>query len=43
MSQKPKKFSKQQQELINKKLAPVYTNVGALTFGVGLVAILAGL
>jgi len=29
--------------LINKKLAPVYTNVGALTFGVGLAAILAGL
>ncbi len=43
MSKTPKKFTKQQQETINRQLAPVYSRVGALTFFVGLVALLIGL
>jgi len=43
MSAKPKKITQKQQEQINKKLAPVYRNVGGLTFAVGLFALLAGL
>jgi hypothetical protein len=43
MSVKPKKITQKQQEQLNKKLAPVYRNIGGLTFAVGLVALLAGL
>lgn len=43
MGKKPLKLNKKQQESLKKKLAPVYRNIGALTFGVGLVAILIGL
>ncbi len=43
MSKTPKKFTKQQQETINRQLAPVYSRVGALTFFVGLLALLIGL
>ncbi len=43
MSKKPKKLTKQQQETLNRQLAPVYSKVGALTFFVGLVALLIGL
>ncbi len=43
MSVKSKKITQKQQELINKKLAPIYRNIGGLTFAVGLVALLAGL
>jgi len=43
MSKKPKKLTKQQQETLNRQLAPIYSKVGALTFFVGLVALLIGL
>lgn len=43
MSKKPKNLTKQQQETLNRQLAPVYSKVGALTFFVGLVALLIGL
>jgi len=43
MSKTSRKFTKQQQETINRQLAPVYSRVGALTFFVGLVALLIGL
>ena len=43
MSQTPRKFTKKEQEQLNKRLAPVYRNIGGLTFSVGLIAILAGL
>jgi uncharacterized membrane protein len=43
MSAKPKKITQKQQEQINKKLAPVYRNIGGLTFAAGLIALLAGL
>jgi len=43
MNVKPKKITLRQQEQLNKKLVPIYRNVGGLTFAVGLVALLAGL
>ena len=43
MSLKPKKFTQKQQEQLNQKLAPVYRNIGGLTFAVGLVALIVGL
>jgi hypothetical protein len=43
MKVKPKKITPKQQEQLNKKLAPVYRNIGGLTFAVGLIALLAGL
>jgi hypothetical protein len=42
MSTKPKKITQKQQEELNQKLAPVYRNVGGLTFAVGLIALIAG-
>jgi uncharacterized membrane protein len=38
-----KKLNKNQQDELNQKMAPVYRRIGALTFFVGLVALLAGL
>jgi len=38
-----KKLSKHQQEEINRKMAPVYRRIGAMTFFIGLMALLAGL
>jgi len=43
MNAKPKKITPKQQDQLNKKLAPVYRNIGGLTFAVGLIALLAGL
>ena len=43
MNSKPKKITPKQQEQLNKKLTPVYRNIGGLTFAVGLIALLAGL
>jgi F0F1-type ATP synthase assembly protein I len=43
MSKKPVKLTKKEQEFVNKKLGPVYRNIGMMTFAVGLVAILIGL
>ena len=43
MNTKPKNITQKQQEQINRKLAPVYRNIGGLTFAVGLIALLAGL
>jgi hypothetical protein len=43
MNAKPKKITQKQQEQLNAKLAPVYRNIGGLTFAVGLIALLAGL
>ena len=37
------KLTKKEQDLVNKKLGPVYRNIGGMTFAVGLVAILIGL
>ena len=38
-----KKLDKNQQEEINRKMAPVYRRIGAMTFFIGLIALLAGL
>ncbi len=43
MNPKPEKLTKKQQEALNQKLAPVYRNIGGLTFAVGLIALVAGL
>jgi len=43
MNIKSKKITQKQQETLNRKLAPVYRNLGGLTFAVGLIALLAGL
>ena len=43
MSAKPRKITPKQQEQLNKKLAPIYRNIGGLTFAIGLFALLAGL
>jgi uncharacterized membrane protein YiaA len=43
MSKEPKKLTKQQQETVNKQLAPIYSRIGFLTFIVGLAALLIGL
>ncbi len=43
MKNKQKKLSPKQQELLSKKMAPVYRNIGGITFAVGLIALLAGL
>lgn len=38
-----KKFSKTEQDLLAKKLAPIYRKIGALTFSIGLITLLIGL
>ncbi len=43
MNTKPKNITQKQQDQLNKKLAPVYRNIGGLTFAIGLIALLAGL
>lgn len=43
MTEKQAKITKKQQELLNRKLAPIYRNIGGLTFAIGLVALVAGL
>lgn len=43
MSQKPKKLSKEQQEIVKQKLTPIYRKIGFLTFVIGLAAIVIGL
>lgn len=43
MSHNPKRISKKEQEQLNRKLAPVYRKIGALTFSVGLISLLTGL
>ena len=43
MSAKLRKITPKQQEQLNKKLAPIYRNIGGLTFAIGLFALLAGL
>jgi hypothetical protein len=43
MTRKPKKITNKQQEQLNQKLAPVYRNIGGVTFAVGLAALIAGL
>lgn len=43
MNAKTRKITPKQQEQLNKKLAPVYRNIGGLTFAAGLFALLAGL
>lgn len=43
MAEKPEKITKKQQELLNKKLTPIYRNIGGLTFAIGLIALVVGL
>ncbi|MBM3137290.1 MAG: hypothetical protein FJZ98_03765 [Chloroflexi bacterium] len=43
MSNDKKKISQSKQDLLAKKLAPVYRKIGALTFFIGLITLLVGL
>lgn len=43
MNANPKKITQKQQEQLNKKLGPVYRNIGGLIFAVGLITLLVGL